>query len=457
MSDFRSSEIKNESSEAPAVTKPAPPRRPGPRYSLIAKWVCAFLILELSAVWLSQHQAAKTAQTAPAPTVKATPAPPRAGDIIAQDSSEHFTPEQTAALISHNYPGTAVNPGLGVTKIIFHYRSQLPDGQLITVYGRAYLPDVPLGNLPTFAFAPGTTGIGDQCAPSLEKPAVANWANYDSHLSAYAAKGFAAVTTDYEGMRDPGRLHHYMVGELEGRALLDAVRALRHLPQAKGRLTTNNVFFAGYSQGGHAAFWADKISAAYAPDVTPLGVVGFGPVMSVKQTLADITRGANINWFGPNVLLSYQDYYHTIYPGVVQPAREATMTADVLAHCIDTDLSYWGHTPANIYTPEFIQAAQTNTINAAFPQFAAALDANEVGAVPTVTAKRINEGAQDNVVLPAQQLAAVPQLCSSSKGPVQYMAYPNSTHYNTMLHSFTDTLAWMRNLINHGSVPSNCS
>jgi hypothetical protein len=212
--------------------------RPRHRAWRVMRWLLLFFVLEAAAVWLIEHQAPGSVPVA-TPTPKASPSTgsaPQAGDFVKQDSLEYLDADQAAKLIRADYPAGVPVTGVGITKIIFHYRSSLPGGQLITVYGRAYLPDTPRTNLPIFAFAPGTTGIGDQCAASLEKPAVANWANYDSHLSAYATQGYAAVTTDYEGMRDPGRLHHYMVGELEGRALLDAVRALRQLPQATGRL-----------------------------------------------------------------------------------------------------------------------------------------------------------------------------------------------------------------------------
>ncbi len=405
-----------------------------------------------------------TARTAPSPAPAVdlfAPAPsptPKAGDVLGVDAVEKFTPAQTAALIRHDYPAGVPGETTPITKITFHYQSRLPSGQLITEYGRAYLPDNQHSGLPVFAFAPGTTGIGDQCASSLEQPAKANWGTYDAHLAAYAVQGYAAVTTDYEGMRDPNRLHHYMAGELEGRALLDSVRALRRLPQARGRVnpTAGKVIVGGYSQGGHAAFWADKIASGYAPDIKILGVVGFGPVMSVKQTLTDITRGANIVWFGPNVLVSYEDYYGEQYPGVILPVHLDNLKAKVLAHCIDTDLSYWGHNPSATYTPEFIAAALTGDLSAAFPQLNARLDANAVGTDPTASAKRINGGDLDNVVLPAQQAAAFPLLCASSTGPVGYYVYHGATHYDTMLRSFGDTTAWMKSLVNGETVPSTC-
>ena len=379
-----------------------------------------------------------------------------AGDVIGRETIQYYSPADASKIIRRNYTAGIPGPAVAIEKITFRYRSQLPSGEMITIYARAYLPDNCSTGLPTFAFAPGTTGIGDQCAASLEKPATANWGDYDAHMMAYASEGYAAVTTDYEGMRDPSRIHHYMVGELEGRALLDSVRALRRLPEAHGRLAAHQVVLSGYSQGGHAAFWADKIAAKYSPDVHPLGIVGFGPVMSVKQTLTDITHGANLDWFGPHVIYSYEDYYKHAYPNVLLPNRYASLAAEVTAHCIDSDINYWGRTPANIYTPEFVTEATAGALSDAFGQFSADLDANTVGAVPTTSAKLINNGAQDIVVLPAQQTAALPALCASSLGPVQHVVYPAATHYDTMLQSFSDTLAWMHKVTGGDKIEPKC-
>jgi hypothetical protein len=379
------------------------------------------------------------------------------GRLIGVDQTRQYNGVEAAALIRQNYGATPIPAETAITKIIFHYQSQDLNGEYITVYGRAYIPasDKPL---PLFAFAPGTTGIGDKCAPSLEDPTKANWANYDSHMAMYAEQGYVAVTTDYEGMRDDGRMHHYMVGELEGRVLLDAIRAVRQLPKLKDKLDSS-VFVAGYSQGGHAAYWADKINTQYAPDITLAGVIGFGPVMSVRQTLTDVTKGANINWFGPYVLTSYTDYYKTdFHPELILlPTRLENLKRDVENHCIDTNLTFWGHTPAGVYTPEFIGAMSTNTLVGPYQAFGDAMDKNAVGEVATTTPKLINEGAFDNVVLPAQQRNILPGLCKSSKGPVQFKLYPKATHYDTMKYSLADTLGWMNTLRQTAAVPSTCS
>jgi hypothetical protein len=266
----------------------------------------------------------------------------------------------------------------------------------------------------------------------------------------------AVVTTDYEGMRDPTRPHHYMVGELEGRALLDAVRALESLPVAKDRLNLTNLYTGGYSQGGHAALWADKIASEYAPDLKIKGVIGYGPVMSVKTTLADVTHGANINWFGPYVVYSYRDYYRTAYPlGEMLTSKVVSgLDADVPNHCIDTDIPFWGRTPAGVYTPEFIKTlADNNWAGTQYEEFGKQMDLNAVGSLPTASAKLINTGALDNVVLATQQTAGASQLCATSSGPVRQVVYPKANHYDTMLQSYQDTLAFMRTL-NAGEKPN---
>jgi acetyl esterase/lipase len=419
----------------------------------IALPVFAFIYWQMGGVPVATAPA-----KAPAKTTAKAVSVPQPGELIGVDSVENLNAVQTMSLARQNYGDYTLPITTGVTKITFRYRSELPNGQLITIYARAYLPTEPAKNLPIFAFAPGTTGIGDSCAASLENVKVANWGDYDSHMAMYASQGYAAVTTDYEGMRDPTRIHHYMVGVLEGRAVLDSIRALEQLPQAKGRLDPTNTFLAGYSQGGHAAFWADKIASSYSPDIKPKGVVGFGPVMSVSETLTDIMHGANIDWFGPYVLYSYADYYKTPFPidQILQPTFAASLDTAVPSHCIDTDLTYWGHIPSAVYTPEFTQAMATNQIATDFPILQHELDINAVGQDPTTSAKLINSGGEDNVLLPVQQKAAAQVLCGSSKGPVDLSIYPKATHYDTMIESLASTIKWMRQLTAGQPVISTC-
>src|SRR4029450_6019847 len=92
--------------------------------------------------------------------------------------------------------------------------------------------------------AHGTTGIADACAPS-KNPRFTEL----SLMSPYLEQAYLVAETDYEGLGTPGR-HPYLVGESEGRGVLDAALAAAELPDADAG---DQFAIFGYSQGGHGA------------------------------------------------------------------------------------------------------------------------------------------------------------------------------------------------------------
>ncbi len=385
---------------------------------------------------------------------------PKFGKILLTEPAISYDTNATKALIFQANKGYVLPVQTGISKQVIRYTSSDEEGREVPVYARVYTPTSPTPNknLPVFAFAPGTTGIDDRCAASLEKPAVANWANYDSLMAAYAAQGYAVVITDYQGMRDPDRMHHYMIGAQEGRAVLDSVRALKNLPTTKDTIDSKNIFVSGYSQGGHAALWADMIADNYAPEIDLKGLVGFGPVSDVQTTLADITRGANINWFGPFILTSYQDFYRTNYnlSSFLLPKWQQSIKTDIATQCINTVIPHWGKNPAAIYQPEFLAALTRGDLSGNYSDLARDLAKNRAGTVATPTAKLINHGQKDNVVLPSQSEALRQRLCLIGGGSLSVKLYPTATHYDTMAQSFNDTMNWMSAVRSNQPLPSSC-
>lgn len=385
---------------------------------------------------------------------------PKFGKVITTEPVVSYDVNSTKALILQANKGYALPVQAGINKQVVRYTSSDEEGREVPVYARVYTPAGTTANsdLPVFAFAPGTTGIDDRCAASLEKPAVANWANYDSLMAAYAAQGYAVVITDYQGMRDPDRTHHYMVGAQEGRAVLDSIRVLENLPATKGAIDAENIFVAGYSQGGHAALWADMIADDYAPELDIKGLVGFGPVSDVQTTLADITRGANINWFGPFILTAYQDYYRSNYDlsSYLLPKWQQSIKSDIATQCINTVIPHWGKNSAAIYQPAFLSALLRGDLSGNYSDLARDLAKNRAGTISTPTAKLINHGQKDNVVLPSQSEALRQRLCRLGGGQVTVKYYPTATHYDTMAQSFNDTMNWMSAVRSGQPTTSSC-
>lgn len=429
-------------------------------------------------VWKKYFNSSKA--VSPIKQVELTKPPEiQTGKIISTEPAQSFTAAQTLALIRQTNKGFNLPVNFGFKKQLIRFNTSDGTSNEVLVYARVYVPDnAVVGKTPVMAFATGTTGIGDVCASSLEQPAKRNWANYDSQLASYVSQGYIVVVTDYEGMRDQARMHHYMVGELEGKVVLDSIQALNNLDLTKSNVDKNAVFVSGYSQGGHAAFWADALAGKYAPNIKLAGVVGFGPVTSVSETLTDaITDGANINWFGPFVLSSYQDWYKRTYPvgRILLPKWTNNLNTDVANVCIDNVNQFY---PSNIganrssalYTTEFINAAKSGNIsnNSIYAQFSSDMDANLVGAVKTNTPKLINHGAHDNIVLLKQSKSAFSRLCNSGNkttlkeyntSPFAIQSYnPKGLvdHYQTMNASVNDTISWF-NEIRTNTVKTSCN
>ena len=152
------------------------------------------------------------------------------------------------------------------------YTTTRDDGQAAVASGIVMVADdAPPGPRPVIAWAHGTTGFAQPCAPSLlAEPFVAGALPAEAQL---LDRGWALVATDYIGLGTAGP-HPYLIGQGEGRSVLDAVRAAHQLEQLD--LAEQTVVW-GHSQGGHAALWTGILAPTYAPDVEVVGVAAMAP------------------------------------------------------------------------------------------------------------------------------------------------------------------------------------
>ncbi len=161
-------------------------------------------------------------------------------------------------------------PGGERQRILYHSRSIT--GADIAVSGLLFVPSAaaPPGGRPVLAWAHGTTGAADPCAPSL--------GGYDPELlSDWLARGYVVAATDYQGLGTPG-LHPYLLGDSEGRGVLDSVRAARAFPGADA---LGPVVIYGHSQGGHATIFANELAPTYAPELPVVGAVAAAPASQI--------------------------------------------------------------------------------------------------------------------------------------------------------------------------------
>lgn len=174
------------------------------------------------------------------------------------------------------------------------YRSTDSRGNPTAVTGTYFEPDRPWpggGPRPLIAFAPGTQGQGDQCAPSRVFEQSIHFSSglditmgYEElFVATMVARGFAVVVTDYEGLGTPG-VHTYVNRLAEAQAVLDAARAAKKLPGTS--LTPDGpVALWGYSQGGGASAAAAELAPGYAPELDLVGAYSGAPPANLPDLL----------------------------------------------------------------------------------------------------------------------------------------------------------------------------
>jgi hypothetical protein len=194
------------------------------------------------------------------------------------------------------------------TRYRIMYLSESVPGDPIVVTGTAVVPDAdaPAQGRDILTLAHGTTGIADECAPS-KNPAGGEGALASASVDA----GYLIASTDYEGLGTPGR-HPYLVGESEGRSVLDAARAATQLPGADAG---DRMAIAGYSQGGHGALFAGELAADWTPELELVGTFAGAPATELPVII-----GAGRSLPIPGFLYMIVAGFNAAYPDQADPA-----------------------------------------------------------------------------------------------------------------------------------------
>ncbi|KOV85379.1 lipase family protein [Nocardia sp. NRRL S-836] len=209
------------------------------------------------------------------------------------------------------------------------YRSTSATGAGTVVSGMVLVSPLPWPNgpRPVVAYAMGTQGLADRCAPSRQ---LQNGTEVEIAFLAHAMfQGWAVAVTDYEGLGTPGD-HTYAVARSEGRALLDVARAAGSVP---GLSKDAPVGVFGYSQGGQAASSAAEQWRSYAPDVNVVGVAAGG----VPADLAAVAKFNDGN-AGSGLVFAAAAGYASAYPELpladVLTARGKQVVDRIRSSCV---------------------------------------------------------------------------------------------------------------------------
>jgi pimeloyl-ACP methyl ester carboxylesterase len=175
---------------------------------------------------------------------------------------------------------------LGTTSARVVYRSTSGiDGSPTEVSGAVFVPPgrPPKGGWPVIAYAHGTTGVSQECGPSLSPQL---W-GFVEPIGKLLRIGFAVAATDYQGLGAPGA-HPYLDAKTAGFNVIDSVRALR----AVSRDVSKTWSAYGGSQGGAASWAANEQASTYATDLNLVGSASLVPPADISDYAALANDGA---------------------------------------------------------------------------------------------------------------------------------------------------------------------
>lgn len=209
--------------------------------------------------------------------------------------------------------------GAAAWRILF--RSTDLAGQPVVNSGLLVVPDkpAPAGGRTIVSWGHPTTGSAEKCAPSrFFDPYV-----FVEGLTALLDRGYAVVYTDYTGMGVPGP-DSYLVGDTEGRNVLDAARAAR---KVLGSEASDRVVLWGHSQGGQAVLFAAQLAASYAPDLDVRAAAVAAPATDLASLLrADIGDVSGVS-IASYAFAAYASVYDQPLQSILTPAAVDALPA----------------------------------------------------------------------------------------------------------------------------------
>lgn len=169
--------------------------------------------------------------------------------------------------------------------------------------GMVFIPEgeAPVSGRPVLAWAHGTLGMGDACAPSRAFSPLSDM----QWLGDALANGYVVAATDYAGLGTEG-ISYYLIGESEAHDVINSVRAAQNLIDAKA---SKEFVLFGHSQGGHSVLWSAKLAKSYAPELKLIAVAAAAPAAELSSLLhQEYKKG--VSWgIGPEIAVSWPVVY----------------------------------------------------------------------------------------------------------------------------------------------------
>lgn len=337
-------------------------------------------------------------------------------------------------------PGAATN-----LRLLYSSTDGIGGTSRIAVSGALFLPPgtPPAGGWPLLLWSHGTVGIADVCAPS--------WTGYvpfhQTHLQSWIERGYAIVTSDYQGLGTPGT-HPYMATRPEAYSNLDVVRAV----QSADFPVADRVLVAGQSQGAGAAIATAGYAQTYAPELDLRAVIATGVPYFSPEAIAALRRARPRDIVDPKLgynflVLSLLDTMDPAFDSAAHIRAEALPVVRSVATVCNRDMRRKIEQLQLTYNDVFKTGVSDQIAQAyqhmGFPTLALP--------IPLF----VGTGSADADTPPRMQAQFAKAACAAGTA-VHAQLYPGFDHLTALNRSLADSTSFAAAALSGAPIASNC-
>ncbi|GHJ87110.1 hypothetical protein NliqN6_3512 [Naganishia liquefaciens] len=344
-------------------------------------------------------------------------------------------------------------PNLGLQGWQLLYRTQGANGEPLATVTTILKPfGATQDRLLAYTFA--EDGNNRKCAPSYNLQFLAVQENLIVTVESFLvysalAQGWTVTIQDYEGPNAA-----FIAGRLEGRGVLDGIRATLKFPQLG--LNSPKIAIWGYSGGGAASGWAAALQPTYAPELNLVGVAQGGTPANLTATAEFIEGGASAGFVFASIA-GVGDGYPTFNARVNELATPAGIAelAKVRQRCAPANILAYAN--QKILSPTYFTSGPTTltdpVIQDTLSQLVLGARVEDTPRVPLYVYHAVNDD-----IVPYPPAAVMADRYCANGATIEFVSdvNPSTQHFTMELLHFPAVIEWLKGRFDGTINPSGC-
>ncbi len=359
------------------------------------------------------------------------------GSIISSTLLHTYTKTEIKQLLSYTgIPSTLdFKYSVAIVKII--YWTVDASGNEIKASGAVMYP-AGESNLPIFNMNHGTVVKRDNVAsvtPSSIAEGIAG--------ITMGSLGYFSCVPDYPGYGVSDMLHPYIHAKSISYAVIDFIRAAKKYSKKKNIILNNQLFLAGYSEGGYVTLATQKeMEENYSDEFSITAVAPMAGPYNLLETATNLiqkTRYNNPAYIG-FLLTAYNNIYewNRLNDFFVQPYDNMMLSLFDGTQTLREVNSQLPKTLSKLLNQNFI----TNFLNGNDTQVVNTFEANSLLNWNPIAPLKFYHGDSDNVVPYQIAVSTVDNLKSRTSSSVELITIEGGTHATSILPSVISMVEW---------------